>query len=386
MNRECAQKDEKIVFLHMLRGIGALLVVWSHWGDVFFGRNLAAAQLCFFPEIHFEKLPRLLRITQDLHIVGIDSGMIGVAFFFLISGFLISKSLKKNKGWQFLIKRMWRIYPTYAVGLLFSCVVLYMCAKHNGIDSSASLNIRNYILNLSLFRDWFGTPTIDGINWTMECDVKFYLLCVFIVWLSNLHNEKLIFSLLGAGTLVSYLTTGIYGIMLTKSVYLYRFFLIINGAMPFLCIMFMGISIYNHYCNVWSSEKLRISILVLEVMFGINCWLSYRGLFGSFLISYGISLIVFLLCYDNRDKIRTVKFIKHCADISFSVYLVHGVAGYVIMSFLFSYQDSIYLILFETLFVITLVAEVLHFCVEKPILNFSRKRWMIYRNQEIREN
>lgn len=373
IDRGCVKKEEKIAFLHMFRGIGALLVVWSHWGDVFFGRNSAAAQLCFFREIHFEKLPGLLCITQDLHLIGIDLGMIGVAFFFLISGFLISKSLKKYKGWRFLTQRMWRLYPTYAVGLLFSCATLYICAKYNGIDSSSSLNFKNYVLNLSLFRDWFGTPTIDGINWTMECDVKFYLLCVFIVWISNLYNEKLIFSLLGIGTLVNYLTTGIYGIMLTKAVYLYRFFLIINGAMPFICIMFIGVSIYNHYCNKWTSKKLGASIFVLGIMFGINCWLSYRGLFGSFLISYGISLSVFVLSYYNRQKFREIRFIKHCGDISFSLYLVHGVAGYVIMSFLFSYQNNIYLVLFETMVIITIVAESLHFGVEKPILNLSRK-------------
>jgi peptidoglycan/LPS O-acetylase OafA/YrhL len=53
-------------------------------------------------------------------------GQLGVAMFFLVSGFVISISLTKYNIQGFLLARILRIYPTYAVALTVTLVCVWI--------------------------------------------------------------------------------------------------------------------------------------------------------------------------------------------------------------------------------------------------------------------
>jgi peptidoglycan/LPS O-acetylase OafA/YrhL len=92
-------KSSKFGFADALRGPAALCVVASHLLG-----NL-------FPNWPFEM--QLL-------------GKLGVAVFFLVSGFVIPISLTKYDTGAFLIARVLRIYPTYAVALTITLASIWM--------------------------------------------------------------------------------------------------------------------------------------------------------------------------------------------------------------------------------------------------------------------
>ena len=83
-------QQHKSQFADTLRGIAAGLVLLDHTLDLA-GLSLTA------------KFPLL------------SLGQLGVALFFLVSGFVIPISLPKYSVPGFLVARVLRIYPTYAV-------------------------------------------------------------------------------------------------------------------------------------------------------------------------------------------------------------------------------------------------------------------------------
>lgn len=57
---------------------------------------------------------------------GLINAEASVILFFVLSGYVLTLSLERNTGYvQYLIKRMFRIYPVYWVVIIFISVVIY---------------------------------------------------------------------------------------------------------------------------------------------------------------------------------------------------------------------------------------------------------------------
>lgn len=85
----------KIVFANSLRGIAAMIVLISHYFDVFYTRPAAVHELLYISHISdshagMEFLYKIFNFCTS-----ISYGHLGVAIFFLISGFVIPFSLDK---------------------------------------------------------------------------------------------------------------------------------------------------------------------------------------------------------------------------------------------------------------------------------------------------
>lgn len=76
---------ESIKFVHYLRAIGAISVIYSHWGIMFLGGLENCSRLGLFTNFSREYIPLFIKITT---LDKFNFGMFGVALFFLISGFL----------------------------------------------------------------------------------------------------------------------------------------------------------------------------------------------------------------------------------------------------------------------------------------------------------
>ncbi|NNM58790.1 MAG: acyltransferase family protein [Legionellales bacterium] len=119
------QESERLMFAHFLRGLAALLVVCWHFGVIFWAAPPSASSgLLTIPPQHFNLNPVYLKIAAFLFSY-IDLGALGVALFFLISGFVIAASLDKSSLISFIIGRIFRIYPTYIVGFSFSLLAVF---------------------------------------------------------------------------------------------------------------------------------------------------------------------------------------------------------------------------------------------------------------------
>jgi peptidoglycan/LPS O-acetylase OafA/YrhL len=82
-----------IAFLEWVRGLAAAMVVLAH---------VLAVQ---WPDFHY--------FTRNC----LDLGRVGVVAFFLVSGYVISLSLRKQSIRTFMIRRTLRLHPIYIVAL-----------------------------------------------------------------------------------------------------------------------------------------------------------------------------------------------------------------------------------------------------------------------------
>jgi peptidoglycan/LPS O-acetylase OafA/YrhL len=142
-----------------LRGTSILLVFFSHWYA-----GLSAAGL--YPA------------TLDrYHVPLFNLGKYGVELFFMISGFVIVRSLRRHATiGSFLIDRIARIYP-----LFFALHVLVFVAGplsgHKffaGVDAGEWLWL--FVVNLLLLPGLFDLPIAQIVAWSLSYEVGFYVL------------------------------------------------------------------------------------------------------------------------------------------------------------------------------------------------------------------
>lgn len=146
---------------------------------------------CF---LYFKPTPAsdIFLIFQYVLSLSNEGGDLGVSFFFVLSGFLITLLLLKEKQstqnisfQHFYGRRALRIIPLYLFVLLVSIIILP--AKLPLLYQTVSLKqLLNYLFmmgNFDIF--WHGyPPNAIGTLWSIAVEEQFYLLWPFIVWLS----------------------------------------------------------------------------------------------------------------------------------------------------------------------------------------------------------
>lgn len=151
--------EGRIAFLDYLR-IFAFASVFV--GHKFFGPIQAAAQGGHGWQ-HW-----LARLVWPL----IEGGGAGVVVFFLVSGYIITHVLRRERTVEFLIKRAFRIYPLYVVAVLGEYALVFV---QGGAWPPAAI----LVPQLLLVGDLTGTPyALNGVEWTLRLEVGFYLLMV----------------------------------------------------------------------------------------------------------------------------------------------------------------------------------------------------------------
>jgi len=101
----------------------------------------------------------------------------------MISGYVIFYSAKNRTASEFIISRAVRLYPSYWFGILFtSCFVIYWGSDLMAIDPIQILT------NFTMFQSYLEISNVDGVYWTLEYELSFYL-AVLIILILNLRKE-----------------------------------------------------------------------------------------------------------------------------------------------------------------------------------------------------
>ncbi|MGC2224064.1 MAG: acyltransferase [Methylocella sp.] len=132
-------------------------------------------------------------------------GELGVDGFFLISGYLITKSFQDSRSaGEYVFKRVLRIYPGYVVAYLLCLLALGPFVG----GQLAALSIVKVLWRMVLLKApemegvFAGTPAavLDGAMWTIKYEFLCYLL-VLAVGLIGLLSNRVLLSLLTIGLL-----------------------------------------------------------------------------------------------------------------------------------------------------------------------------------------
>ena len=101
-------------------------------------------------------------------------GYAAVATFFMMSGYLAGMSLatrERQRPGSYLVKRARRFYPAFWISMTVSSLVLLIWYSEEAPDAV------QYLVNLTMISRLFGVPFIDGVYWSMQCELLFCLIC-----------------------------------------------------------------------------------------------------------------------------------------------------------------------------------------------------------------
>lgn len=179
MNFDTCTNDSKNN-LNLIRLMASVAVTLSH--SYILTKNLAKEPLF------------LLTGTQTF-------GYLAVFVFFVVSGFLISRSFDKNSNiTQYLLARALRIYPALLAALVF-CVIPIGLTFSSLSPSEYIKNpqIWHYITDNLLFKSSFQLPglfttnpessSVNGSLWSLRYEVYAYILVVLFGWIGLLNHR-----------------------------------------------------------------------------------------------------------------------------------------------------------------------------------------------------
>ena len=126
-----------------------------------------------------------------LKIFGYPAHLLGLFIFFIISGFLITKSWETKKNtFEFIISRIVRIFPALLFTIVCTTFILGpLFTTHSLVEYFQSEITYKQLLNLTLFRVYYELPgvfefnpynyAVNGSIWSLAYEFTCYLLILF---------------------------------------------------------------------------------------------------------------------------------------------------------------------------------------------------------------
>jgi len=142
-----------------LRGIAALAVVFSHYTGA-----------------HNSHYPQDPAAFHDA-----AWGAAGVQLFFIIFGFVIFMSARRaDRPSDFAISRAARLYPPYWISLVFA-VVLLLLHPVPGFPFTWG----QALVNLTMVQRWVGVDNVVDVYWTLAVEMQFYVIILILLYLTR---------------------------------------------------------------------------------------------------------------------------------------------------------------------------------------------------------
>lgn len=366
--------SDRIEFANSLRGVAAVTVVVAHLVEAFWLGQPVVGLLTGMPALTFDP-PWFARAVAA---IPISFAAFGVGLFFVISGFVIPISLERYDARAFLTGRFFRIYPTYWLGFSISALSVVIgvaiaggAAPFNGVQAAL-----HYLPPL---RAILYSKPIDGIIWTLEIELFFYLLCALLAsaigrgrtWV-GLVPLAIFACWIGAYAFVGNPPAGMEKIAARLE--------FIAVYMPFVIFMFTGVALNYRQRGLIGRGAAALWIGACVAMF-LTAWgtKNFGGAWKPLYVgviepeSYLAALGLFLLAMAGQKFFVSHRMFRFAADISYPLYVVHGLAGYVMLQVLVGRGVEAHVALVLTLVAVFGAAWLIHRCVEMPTHRFGQK-------------
>ncbi|MBV9539349.1 MAG: acyltransferase, partial [Acidisphaera sp.] len=312
----------RLIFANQLRGLAALSVAFSHLVGVFWLMRSFVGLATFSP-VQPGSPPKLVDMVSA---AWFQPGPFGVAVFFLISGLVLPISLGQHSRSSFLLARLLRIYPTYLLALVIEVAVLHAAAVY----WNTPFGYGNWTIaaNGLLIHDLLDLPSVDLVNWTLCVELKFYLLLALLAPRIRRGDVSCLFvialAVVASNSAFSWLridATPLAQMLSTESV----------------CIVFMLLGVLFNFRlrRLLSERSFLIAIFAMFALF-VAAWRNgpVGNQFPLVTVNYAYALALFAILYGLRRYVREGRFLNFAAAISFPLYLVHSIIGFVVMKLL----------------------------------------------------
>jgi peptidoglycan/LPS O-acetylase OafA/YrhL len=356
-----------LAFADLLRGVAALIVVVGHFTYLYLHSPEVVALITMGePSLPVEFPQIVLRLVDIFNLPSM-----GVAAFFLISGFVIPLSLEGTSTRAYFLKRFLRIFPTYWVALTIGIAALFVSASfwskpvaHDAVD---------YFSNTFLLANLFGRFDILSVAWTLQIEVKFYLVAPFIY---IALKRGMLWPLLLCGLAVVCVCWNATSFCNNVDIacwdhyrFSVRMFWIDVMHMVF---MLIGSVIYAQYRKLITNWQAIAGVAFL--------FASYQGaVLASPLpvsnrdLPYLWGLMIFGSLYLLRGRVTLTPVFRFLANISYSLYVIHPLVGYVTMRLLMAAGLSYLPAFAVALGLVIVIAWAMHLCVEAPMIALGKR-------------
>ena len=109
-------------------------------------------------------------------------GYLGVNLFFMISGFVILWSAVGRTPAQFAISRFSRLYPIFWVAISITLYALW-------VFQGQALDLYRIFANMTMVAGYLNKEYIDGVYWTLQVELKFYVLVFILITLKQINQN-----------------------------------------------------------------------------------------------------------------------------------------------------------------------------------------------------
>jgi peptidoglycan/LPS O-acetylase OafA/YrhL len=368
---QAAAGADRIWFAQALRAFACLLVVGTHCGHLFVLAPDTVSRLCLCPPLEGLPRPAYLRVFEFCDSWHFSVGDFGVALLFLVSGFVIPFSLRRNTLAGFFVRRFFRLYPMLWLVQLLLLAVLAFNARHYGL--LFPFGKRVVAGNALLLSQYLGQPVLEAVTWTLLVEELFYALCALCAWRGVLDRPATVL-LVALGAAAASVALSFARLVVGMPRWHYAaYFLGLNAS--FVVFIFVGVALHHLYRGAWRPRLGLPLVLALLALFAVCCRLGVlRHAGGEGWLWTGLAaLAVFAGLLGLNRWLPYSRWVDRLAEVSYPLYLTHATLGYVVIRAVYLRTGSLYLGFAAALAAALALSALLHRFVETPAIDLGRR-------------
>lgn len=233
---------------------------------------------------------------------------------------------KSNKVSDFVISRVSRLYPAYWISL-FTVVALGLLFSVPKVETSPMVVAGN----MTMIQRWLLIPNVNDVYWTLAVEMQFYLVIFLLLLLTRSKITtpvitRVVYTWLVIAVVVS-IAVGSYSRGIDPQYVVLPVRILLNITLsefgPLFCLGMFAYLVRNH--------SLTKKHLVLPLIVSILNAALLHDLWYSLVVAI-LALVFLTVTLRANTRILTTKPLLFFGKISYSMYIIHSIPGYIIIT------------------------------------------------------
>lgn len=301
-------------------------------------------------------------MSENSHFPGVASvaqfGYLGVPLFFMISGFVIFASAERRSPSEFIVSRATRLLPAFWIGATFTALMVYFLEP-------TPIGVVQYLGNLTMLNDYLGIANIDGVYWTLQAEIKFYV-CIYLllrfgffshykIWLSVWAIATITFNTLQQPFFMGWFITPAYSPYFISGIVFYLIWAF--GFSPYNLTMLLVAVIMSCYQTYFQAGGYVVAVSEVERCIAVCSVLLFH--------------LLFLLLAMKKLNLKSRATYTILGAMTYPLYLIHARAGVALIKEIEADKNG--LLMAAVILLMLLLAFIIYRFCEEPIAKVVKK-------------